>query len=73
MTQPRTINDLIAKNAIAYVAIGSLLVFAGIDAVIFVTHPAPPPQTVWNQQFLAAAVILVISLPLVMILKKRGY
>jgi len=73
MTQPRTTKILIARNVTAYVAIGSLLLFMSIDVGLFLKYPHPPPVIFWNLQFLAAAIILVVSLPLFLILKRKGF
>jgi len=73
MTQPRTTKILIARNAAAYFAIGSLLLFVSIDIGLFLKYPNPPPAIFWNLQFLAAALILVVSLPVVLILRRKGF
>ena len=70
MTRPRATNILVAGNAIAYVAIGSLVLFVIIDIIIFLKYPL----IAYDQLFLtAAALILVISLPLVMVLRRKGF
>ena len=70
MAQSRTISDLIVNNAIAIVAIGSLVLFVIIDIIIFLKYPL----IAYDQLFLtAAALILVISLPLVMVLRRKGF
>jgi hypothetical protein len=72
MTQSRTINDLIVKNAVAVVAIGSLVLFAAIDIAIFLANPTLSYKWM-NELLLTAALILVVSLPLAMVLKIKGF
>jgi hypothetical protein len=72
MAQSRTINDLIVKNAVAVVAIGSLVLFAAIDILIFLANPTLSYKWM-NQLLLTAVLILVVSLPLAMVLKRKGF
>lgn len=73
MTQPRTTKILTARNASGYFAIGSLLLFVGIDIGLSIKYPAPPPVIFWNLQFLAAGLIFVVALPVVLILRRKGF
>ena len=61
----------IAKNAVLIAALGPIVIFMIIEIVLGSTYPTPPPDIFYSQLTLAAGILLVISLPIIWVLKRR--
>jgi hypothetical protein len=62
-----------SRHGLAIEAVGSLVLLTIIVVVIFAKYPTPPPIAAYNEMLLAGLVILVISLPLSVFLKRMGF
>ena len=71
--QSRTSNNPIAKNAVLIAALGPIVIFMIIEIVLSAKYPIPPPDIFYSQLILAAGILLVISLPIIWVLKRKEW
>jgi hypothetical protein len=61
----------IVKNPVGIVVIGSLVIFASIMILIYVSTPTPPPPIAYTQMLQSAGLIIAVSGTLVFVLERR--
>jgi hypothetical protein len=61
----------IVKNPVAIVVIGSLVLFASIMVLIYVSTPTPPPPIAYTQMLQSAGLIIAVSGTIVFVLERR--
>jgi len=63
----------IKRHGLAIEAVGAVVILMAVVIAIFAKYPTPPPSVAYNEMLLAGLVIIVISIPLSVFLKRMGF